>query len=274
MRAVRLSALSVVLLLRAQAAPAQAELPPAAQEVVKQFEQEAGEIYKKFDQEAVKRREKTAAELKKIQDAFCREAKLDEAVVVRDVIRGFQAGIDNPPGDVPAAAREVLKQHAEEIDLLLKRAEEDVAKRREKAVGELKKIQDAFCREAKLDEAVAVRDLIRSVREGTVNLLPDPGYVNNPANDIGKVFYYEVTGVTTGQQIYGTDVYTTGSHLGMAAVHCGLLREGQKGIMKVTILPGQNNYPASNRNGVVSIAYGAWNVSFKVERAHGLLIQR
>ncbi len=133
---------------------------------------------------------------------------------------------------------------------------------------ELKKVQDAFCKEAKLDEAVAVRDLIRAMRDGVSSALADPGYVNNQAADIGKVFYYQVTGVSEGQQIYGTDIFTTGSHLGMAAVHSGVLKDKQKGFVKVTILPGQAAYTATTRHGVTSIAYGNWGVSFKVERAY------
>jgi hypothetical protein len=276
MRAVRLGALCVVLLSRAPAAPAPAELPPAALEVLKQIEQEAAEIEKKLEADIVKLREKKIVELQKVQDAYCRDAKLDEAVAVRDFIRALKAGRDEVPGGLPPAVGEVLKQHEIDIDGLKLRAQEKLDRRRDVALFELKRIQDAFCREAKLDEAVAVRDLIRNLRDGTVNALPDPGYVNNGANDIGKVLFYEVVGVGqgAGQSIYGTDVYTTGSHLGMAAVHCGLLAEGQKGMVKVTILPGQGRYDATTRNGVTSIAYGAWGVSFKVERASALPVLR
>src|SRR5262249_36212811 len=88
---------------------------------------------------------------------------------------------------------------------------------------------------------------------------------------IGKVFYYEVTGVdqAMGQGIHGTDIYVNGSHLGMAAVHCGALKVRQRGIVRVTILPNQANYTASTRNGITSGAYsGNLGTSFKVERVH------
>src|SRR5262249_44796996 len=155
-----------------------------------------------------------------------------------------------------------------------KKAEAEVQKAKDKAAAELKKLQDLYCKEAKLDEAVVVRDLIRGVRDGVGNALPDPGYVNNPATDIGKVLYYQVTGVNAGQSMYGTGFYTTGSPLGMAAVHCGLLQPGQAGVVKVTILPGQANYAASTRHGVTSYGYGQWGVSFKVERVYGLVGKR
>ncbi len=41
------------------------------------------------------------------------------------------------------------------------------------------------------------------------------------------------------------------------------------GIVKVTVLPGLNNYMATTRNGVTSQPWGNWGVSFKVERVFG-----
>jgi hypothetical protein len=274
MKAIRLGVFVAVLLGWVVHSRAQTELPAAAREVLKQFEEEAAEIERKSELELNKCREKLTGELKKVQDDLCKEAKLDEAVAVRDLIRSIKAGQNGPfSADLPAAAREVLKQQEADLTAIQKKAEAEVEKRREKILVELKKMQDAFCKEAKLDEAVAIRDLIRNGVGPRVNALPDPGYVNNQQTDIGKVFYYAITGAGngSGQSIYGTDVYTTGSHLGMVAVHCGLLQEGQKGVVKVTILPGQANYAATTRNGVTSLGYGTWNVSFKAERVYGFI---
>jgi hypothetical protein len=271
MKALRVLLLGAILVWRVPAAPAQGDMPPAVKEVLKQLEDEAVEVEKKVEADLKKSRDSTAAELKKVQDTFCKDAKLDEAVAVRDLIRALLAGTVGALADgLPAAARDVYKQYEEEQAAILKKGEAEFAARREKMCAELKKLQDKFCKEAKLDEAVAVRDMIRAIRESGTNAMPDPGYVNNPPADIGKVFYYETTGVID-QSIYGTDVYTTGSHLGMAAVHCGLLKPGQRGIVKVTILPGQANYATTTRNGVTSAQWGTWNVSFKVERVYSFL---
>jgi hypothetical protein len=274
MKAIHLVLLSAILLCWAPHAPAQTELPPAAKEVAKQFADETVEIEKKAETEAKKRWDKTTVELKKLQDAYCRDAKLDEAVAVRDLIRSIQAGnFTTPTGELPAAAREVCKEHEEVLAELHKKTEIQIKKRQDQAAVELKKLQDMYCKEAKLDEAVAVRDLIKTINAGTTNALPDPGLVNNPVADIGKVFYYQVTANTAGQAIYGTDIYVPGSHLGLAAVHCGLLKEGQTGILKVTILPGKDSYAATTRNGVTSNAYGQCMVSFKVERPYAWLVR-
>jgi hypothetical protein len=258
---------STLLVFGAPAPPAQGDLPPAAREVLSQLEDETAALFKKFEAEAKTVRAKTAGELKKVQDLLCKEAKLDEAVAVRDLIRNVQAGTVGTLGnEVPAAAREIYQQHEQLETAVWKNGAAEAKKRRDRAADELKKVQDQLCRDAKLDEAVAVRDLIRSLRDEAANALPDPVYVNNLAGDINKVFYYMVTGVNAGQSIYGSDVYTTGSHLGMAAVHTGVLSNGQKGVVKVTILPGQDKYTATTRNGVTSLEWAHWDVSFKVER--------
>lgn len=75
----------------------------------------------------------------------------------------------------------------------------------------------------------------------------------------------EVTG-----SIWGTDVYTTGSSICLAAVHAGVIQSpaGQDQLMTVLVRrqPGADVYTASLRNGVQSTAYGRWGTSFVVSR--------
>ena len=80
----------------------------------------------------------------------------------------------------------------------------------------------------------------------------------------GKTLLFEVTGVNAGS-IWGSDVYTDDSELGLAAVHAGLLAVGEKGIVKVTIVAAQEKYTGSARNGVASGDYGRWDGSYRVE---------
>lgn len=262
--------LVAVLLCSVPRVSADGDLPPAAQEVLAQFEAEISEIHKKFEAESQKWGNKTARELKEVQDQFCKEARLDEAVAIRDLIRILRTGSDgSPASDLPPAAREIYQHHEAEVGEIRRKVEAEVQTWRDKTTAELKWLQDQFCKEAKLDEAVMVRDLIRAIQGGVINVLPDPGNVHKSTTDIGKVFYYEVTGVTAGGSLYGTDIFTIDSHLGMAAVHSGVLKAGQKGIVKVTILPGQPGYIASTRHGVTSYVYGRYSVSFKVERVYG-----
>jgi hypothetical protein len=168
---------------------------------------------------------------------------------------------------MPAAVREVMRQYRDELAEIRKKGEVELQKRKEKICVELKKVQDAYCRETKLEEAVAIRD---AIRDGLNNPLPDPCVVHVPESDIGRVFYFQTTGANPPNwQIYGNDTYAIGSHLGMVAVHSGLLKDGQKGVVKVTILPRQKGYPSTTRNGVTSRAETGDLVSFKVERIVG-----
>src|SRR5262249_15208636 len=64
--------------------------------------------------------------------------------------------------------------------------------------------------------------------------------------------------VAEGGSVWGTDIYTDDSPLAAVAVHAGVLQVGQKGVVKVTILPGQQSYTGSTRNGVTTGNWKAW----------------
>jgi hypothetical protein len=96
-----------------------------------------------------------------------------------------------------------------------------------------------------------------------VNALPDPGSLTNYEVHIGKTFYFTVTGAVQGS-LWGTDVYTTDSTLALAAVHVGVLKPGQTGVVKVTMLPSPPAFQGSTKNGVTSSGYGVYRAAFKV----------
>lgn len=102
------------------------------------------------------------------------------------------------------------------------------------------------------------------VKVGLGKALADPGTLSGYQGQVGKTLLFQVTGTTTGT-VWGTGVYTDDSTLASAAVHAGVLRKGQKGIVKVTILAGQAAYQGSNSNGVNSHNYGNWSGSYRVE---------
>jgi hypothetical protein len=98
-----------------------------------------------------------------------------------------------------------------------------------------------------------------------INALPDPGTLTGHRAHLGKTFLFEVTG--NNGFIWGTDIYTDDSTVAAAAVHAGVLGIGEKGVVKVTILPGQDGYNSSTRNGLSSGSWGSWTGSFRVEAA-------
>ncbi len=99
---------------------------------------------------------------------------------------------------------------------------------------------------------------------GSAPALPDPGNLTEYRDNAGETFRFQVTG-NADQSVWGTDVYTDDSSLAAAAVHAGVLEDGEDGVVTVTILPGEDSYTGSDRNGVISMDYGSWAGSYKVE---------
>ena len=163
--------------------------------------------------------------------------------------------------ELPSDAQKIIKEFDKAADAVRQKVETSIKPFRIKAVKRLKAMQDKYCRAAKLDEALAIREAIRRLK----GIHLDPGLLRAKPEQIGQAFLYEVTGNLTGS-VWGTEVYTSDSHLATAAVHAGILDPGQTGIVKVRILRGQKSYQASTAHGVTSRAWGAWNVGFTIER--------
>ncbi len=160
---------------------------------------------------------------------------------------------------LPPEAEAIVAAYEKKASAIREKAERETQPHTTQAIAALQALQDAYCKKAKLDEALAIRDRIRALR----GVLPDPGALSVQATDIGKTFVFEVTGATTGS-VWGTEVYTSDTHLGTAAVHQGLLKPGERDVLKVTVIAGQNAYLGSTKNGVTSQGYGAWSVSFVI----------
>jgi len=99
------------------------------------------------------------------------------------------------------------------------------------------------------DGVITVTELIRSGQFITGS--PAPPVLSGTGTEIGDFYYYEVTGSIQGVA-FGTNVYTTDSVMAAVAVHAGIFRPGEKGFVKVTILPGEQHYHGSVSNGVTT----------------------
>ncbi len=93
----------------------------------------------------------------------------------------------------------------------------------------------------------------------------DPGTLMEFREKTGQSFLFQVTGSIDGV-VFGDKIYTDDSALATAAVHAGVLGNGLKGVVKVTILPGQESYSTATRNGIASHSWGQWSASYRVER--------
>lgn len=188
------------------------------------------------------------------------------------------------PQDVQEVVRQFQQQRAEAEREL----QQKLARQREEMVQELKKLQDKHTKAGELDEAVAIRDYIRRLQAGggpnatgvrvgvgggdrvdftrPVRVQPDPGTMVDYRDRVGQTFAFEVVGSIVGT-VWGTDVYTDDSPVSEAAVHAGLLSSGQRGVVRVTVLPGRDHYDGTTRNGVQTLDYGSWQGSYRFETA-------
>ncbi len=128
-----------------------------------------------------------------------------------------------------------------------------------KSLGELR---DRYTREAKLDEALAIRDAISCLTDPARKILTDPDLLRT-IGEPGRVLFFRVTGAASGS-LYGTDVYTSDSSLATAAVHAGVLKVEQTGVVRVTTIPSHVGFVSSTRNGITSSAWGS-HPAFRVE---------
>lgn len=152
--------------------------------------------------------------------------------------------------NLPVDAAEIIKQHADEIAVL-----------KSKTIQKLQPLQDKYTKSGKLDEALAIRHQIRNLKDLVfLNVWRTP-----QISDIGKTFVFETTGVSSGH-VWGSEVYTCDSSPMAAAVHAGALKPGEKFQVEYVIVKGLENYVASEKNGVVSQAYGKWPVAMRIKK--------
>ncbi|MCB1406016.1 MAG: hypothetical protein KDK01_07065 [Rhodobacteraceae bacterium] len=98
--------------------------------------------------------------------------------------------------------------------------------------------------------------------EQGVMALPSSGNLQEFRDRVGQTLRFQVTGAAEGR-VWGAGIYTDDSSVARAAVHAGLLRVGQTGVVQVMILPGQSSYEASSLNGVQTAQYGDWGGSYR-----------
>jgi hypothetical protein len=172
-----------------------------------------------------------------------------------------------------------LRDEAErEITAIRERADAEVARAEQAATRELaplvrelvdslRRMQETYARDGKLDEALAIRARIRQLRSDLLGVRFDPGNLTEfTADDVGRVILFEVVGRTDGS-LWGTDAYTADSRLGTVAVHAGVLREGERGLVRVTLVDGETLiYQGTTRHGVTSYDYGGYPLAYRAER--------
>ena len=168
--------------------------------------------------------------------------------------------------EVPPEAQKMIERFEQEAAEIRRKADLEIKQRRDRLLESLQALHADYLKAGKAAEAKALRARIDEItgKAVAVEARPDPGDLGGFRADVGKVFHFEVTGNKSGP-VWGDGIYTDDSRLATAAVHAGVLKDGEKGVIKVTILAGQNAYTGAERNGVTSSEYGAWEGSYRVE---------
>lgn len=191
--------------------------------------------------------------------------------------------LGQPAAPLPDDAAQLIKRFEQQEAEARREIEMALAKQREQLIKQLRDLQDRYTKAGQLDEAVAIRDRVRQLEGGgmgtggvtftSIRAMPDPGNATGYRDRVGQSFLFDVTSGTSGS-IWGTDIYTDDTAIATAAVHAGILPTGHRGVVRVTILPGQSSYEGSTRNGVTSLPYGPWEGSYRIEAAPNRLSYR
>lgn len=105
-----------------------------------------------------------------------------------------------------------------------------------------------------------------SVEADPANVLADPGALSRQEFPIGKLLIFRVIGAQPGgHSIWGTGIYTIDSTLAAAAVHAGILRPGQAGLVRVTLVGPVAQFAGSTQNGITSANWTGMN-GYRIER--------
>jgi ElaB/YqjD/DUF883 family membrane-anchored ribosome-binding protein len=97
------------------------------------------------------------------------------------------------------------------------------------------------------------------------NVLADPGNMLGHNQDIGKSFAFRVTGQAS--YCYGTDVYTTDSPLASVAVHMGILKPGETGVVIASVVASPPMFVSSSRHGITSSGWSQYPAGYTLRKA-------
>jgi hypothetical protein len=97
-----------------------------------------------------------------------------------------------------------------------------------------------------------------------INAQPDPGTLTAFESQRDKVLAFTVTGMAAGGSVWGTDVYTTDSRLAIAAVHAGVVKVGETGVVRLKIIASPASFAGSSRHGITTSNYGTYRAAYQI----------
>lgn len=85
----------------------------------------------------------------------------------------------------------------------------------------------------------------------------------NLRGHLGQTFSFYCPPGIADQVVWGTDIYTDDSSICTAAVHAGIITAATGGNVSFNMLNGHASYVGSDRHGVITRGYDAWDGSFE-----------
>lgn len=161
-------------------------------------------------------------------------------------------------------AQEAWEQYAAETLLLRKKFRQQLAELRGGLLEAVERARDAAAEEREFETAADLQLAMRRLAGPAMGAAADPYNVADHRGSAGESFLFRVVGTTEGS-VWGTDVYADDSRLAAAAVHAGVLADGESGVVKILILDFEGPYTGSKRNGVASRDYAKWSGAFRFE---------
>jgi len=187
-----------------------------------------------------------------------------------------KAATGGDPNLAPHAAKvlERLKKLLPKQELAAIRASDFIVTPDTRVAGQIVnpylKIRTTQCGELQLKLA-DVRSLrhqsligVTEIVQEDVNAQPDPGNLTRFESQQGKVLAFTVTGMAAGSTVRGTDVYTTDSRLAIAAVHAGMLKVGETGVVRLKIVASPPSFAGSSRHGITTSPYGIYRAAYQI----------
>ena len=97
---------------------------------------------------------------------------------------------------------------------------------------------------------------ITIIPNNTINMVSYRGIFNT-------TYVLTITGVgNTSGELWGTDIYTDDSSISRAAVHAGVIQNGETKTIYIKMVAGQQFYTGTTRNTVVSASFAVWSGSY------------
>lgn len=82
----------------------------------------------------------------------------------------------------------------------------------------------------------------------------------------GQTLHFIMTGTTRASSIWGSNPYTFDSDLSGAAVHGGILKPRERGIVKIEVIENLESYEGSEANGLRTSPYGEYGPAVELSR--------